>query len=79
MVPALLALTLAMVGTTFIHLDPFHLEGPLGAASLAVYGWVASYILVPLSIMFLLPRQIFLGSMLVTGIGGAVTSHRRVQ
>lgn len=57
-VPAVLALTLAMVVTTFIHLDLFHLEGPLGAATLAAYGWIASYILVPLSIMLLLPRQL---------------------
>ena len=57
-VPAVLALTLAMVVTTFIHLDLFHLEGPLGTATLAAYGWVASYILVPLSIMLLLPRQL---------------------
>lgn len=57
-VPAVLGLTLAMVVTTFIHLDLFHLEGPLGAASLAAYGWIASYILVPAAIMLLLPRQL---------------------
>ena len=57
-VPAVLDLTLAMVVTTFMHLDLFHLEGPLGTATLAAYGWVASYILVPLSIMLLLPRQL---------------------
>lgn len=57
-VPVMLALTLAMVVTTFIHLDLFHLEGPLGAATLAAYGWVAAYILVPVSIALLLPRQL---------------------
>jgi hypothetical protein len=57
-VPAVLALTLAMVVTTFIHLDLFHLDGPLGAATLAAYGWIASYILVPAAIILLLPRQL---------------------
>jgi hypothetical protein len=57
-VPAVLALTLAMVVTTFIHLELFHLDGPLGAATLAAYGWIASYILVPAAIMLLLPRQL---------------------
>src|SRR5680860_242032 len=42
-VPAVLGLTIAMVVTTFLHLDLFHLEGPLGAATLATYGWIASY------------------------------------
>ncbi|HZJ50940.1 MAG TPA: hypothetical protein VFF07_08835 [Actinomycetota bacterium] len=41
--PAVLGLTIAMVVTTFLHLDLFHLEGPLGAATLATYGWIASY------------------------------------
>ena len=57
-VPAVLALTLAMVVTTFIHLNLFHLDGPLGTATLAAYGWIASYILVPAAIIFLLPRQL---------------------
>jgi hypothetical protein len=57
-VPAVLALTLAMVVTTFIHLDLFHLDGPLGAATLAAYGWIASYILVPAAILLLPPRQL---------------------
>ncbi len=57
-VPAVLALTLAMVVATFIHLDLFHLDGPLGAATLAAYGWIASYILVPAAIILLLPRQL---------------------
>lgn len=57
-VPAVLGLSTAMVVTTFRHLDLFHLEGPLGAATLATYGWIASYVLVPAVIMLLLPRQL---------------------
>lgn len=57
-VPAVLALTVAMVVTTFIHLDLFHLEGSFGPATLAAYGWVASYILVPVAIVVALPSQL---------------------